>query len=187
MSDQKAKYEGMFLLEAGNPDFQSASEPIRNVLDRNEATALSIKPWDERRLAYEIKGRRRGLYVLTYFEADPLKITEIENDCSLDERIMRVLVLRRYDLTEEEISADTPATGSARQTAERRDEESKPAEAPAEGEAKAEAEAPAEKPAEEEAKAEAEAPAETPAEPAAQATDETPTEEAADDEGEKND
>ena len=169
MSDQKAKYEGMFLLEAGNPDFQSASEPIRNVLDRNEATALSIKPWDERRLAYEIKGRRRGLYVLTYFEADPLKITEIENDCSLDERIMRVLVLRRDDLTEEQINADTPATGSARRATERRDEESKPAEAeakaevetPAESEAKVEAETPAE--------GEAKAEAETPAEPAAEA------------------
>jgi small subunit ribosomal protein S6 len=122
MSQDKATYEGMFLLDAGNPDFQAASEPVRTVLDRNEASALSIKPWDERRLAYEINGRRRGLYVLTYFEVEPGRITEIERDCQLDERILRVLLLRRDDLTDEIIEAATPATAAAQRLVDRRDE-----------------------------------------------------------------
>jgi small subunit ribosomal protein S6 len=125
MSDQKAKYEGMFLLDAGNPDFQAATEPVRTVLDRHEATTLAIKPWDERRLAYEIRGRRRGLYVLSYFEVDPLKIAEIEHDCHLDERIVRMLVLRRDEITDEVINAETPASSSHKR-AERRDDESEP-------------------------------------------------------------
>jgi len=108
MSQDKATYEGMFLLDAGNPDFQAASEPIRTILDRNEATALALKPWDERRLAYEIKGRRRGLYVLTYFQAEPGRISDIERDCHLDERILRIMLLRRDGLTDELVQAETP-------------------------------------------------------------------------------
>ncbi len=77
MSNDKKTYEAMFLLDASSSDFEAASEPIRAVLERSEAETLSMKAWDERRLAYEIKGHRRGLYVLAYFHADPLKISEI--------------------------------------------------------------------------------------------------------------
>jgi len=129
MSQDKATYEGMFLLDAGNPDFQAASEPVRTILERNGAGALAIKLWDERRLAYEIQGRRRGLYVLSYFESDPARITDIERDCRLDERVLRVLLLRRDGLTQEQIQAETPAGAGARRPAERREDEPDPDEA----------------------------------------------------------
>lgn len=112
--DQKKTYEGMFLLEAGNPDFQATSEPVRNILTRYEAEILALKLWDERKLAYEIRGRKRGTYALAYFKADPLKIVEIEHDCELDERVVRQLILRRDKLTEEEINAETPASSGQR-------------------------------------------------------------------------
>ena len=136
MNQEKKTYEGMFLLDAGNPDFQSASEPVRAILDRREAEVLSLKPWEERRLAYAIRGRKRGLYVLTYFKADPQLIVEIEHDCRLDERVVRALILRRDKLTEDEIQAETPATVSARKAAERqRADERRAAEQAAEAEA----------------------------------------------------
>jgi len=108
MTDKKT-YEGMFLVDAGNPDFEASSEPVRTVLDRSEAEVLSIKPWDERKLAYEIKGRKRGLYVLTYFKIDPGKVAELERDAELSESIIRMLLLRRDHLTEEQLNAKTPA------------------------------------------------------------------------------
>jgi small subunit ribosomal protein S6 len=108
--DNKKTYEGMFLLDAGNPDFNTASEPVRSILTRYEAELLTFKPWDERRLAYEILGRKRGLYVLSYFKLDPLKVREVEHDCRLDERVLRALILRRDRLTPEQINAETPAT-----------------------------------------------------------------------------
>ena len=103
-------YEGMFLLDAGNPDFESAAAPVRDVLARANAEVLSLKPWDERRLAYEIKGRRRALYVLTYFRADPAVMQSLHHDIQLDERILRALILSADHVTEEVIHAETPAT-----------------------------------------------------------------------------
>ena len=112
MESKTKLYEGMFLLDAGNPDFQAASAPVQTILTRNGAEVLAMKPWDERRLMYEISGRKRGLYALTYFRVDPLKVTEIEHDCQLDERVLRALILRRETVSQEEIDAPTPMTGA---------------------------------------------------------------------------
>jgi len=195
MSEEKKTYEGMFLLDAGNPDFDAATEPIRKVLDRNEAELLAIKPWDERRLAYDVGGRRRGLYVLTYFKAPAGRIAEITHDGELDERILRLLVLRRDNLTKEQIDADTPATsGMKRAAARAKAAAEKAKKAPAAKAATAEEKAPAkqaekpveeaEKPAEEAEKPaeEAEKPAPQPESPDSQAeapADEAPADQAA--------
>jgi small subunit ribosomal protein S6 len=139
-------YEGMFLVDAGR-DFGNASEPIKTVLERAEAEVLSMKPWEERRLAYEINGRKRALYVLTYFSANPANMAELERDVQLNEDILRMQVLRREDITDDELAAETPAT-EAHQQRERA------AEAKAEQEQAAQAEASEEASEEEPAKAE---------------------------------
>jgi small subunit ribosomal protein S6 len=99
----------MFLLEAGQPNFEEAVAPIRTIFTRSGVEVLHMKKWDERRLTYEIRGRRRGLYVLSYFKADPLKITEIERDAKLDEHVLRSLILLAEDVSAETMAAKTPA------------------------------------------------------------------------------
>ena len=109
----KKTYEAMFLLEGGVADLQAASAPVAEMLSKVEADTIALKPWDERRLAYEIRGQRRGLYVLAYFKSDPERIVELEHNCKLDERILRLLVLRRETVTDEEVAAETPAARAA--------------------------------------------------------------------------
>jgi small subunit ribosomal protein S6 len=121
-------YEAMFLLDAGAPDFEAASAPVRDVLARIKAEVLVLKAWDERRLAFEIKTRKRGLYVLAYFNADPSQLAPLQHEVLLDERILRALVLTAQDVTSEKMNAPTPAdTGGIR----RAGEGESPAEAPA--------------------------------------------------------
>ena len=113
MADKRT-YEGMFLLDAGGGDFDTACQPIRTVLERGGADLLSAKPWDERRLAYDIKGRKRALYVLTYFSMDPANLAELERDVQLNEDILRALFLRKDKVTDEMIAAETPFTSGRR-------------------------------------------------------------------------
>jgi small subunit ribosomal protein S6 len=107
-------YEGMFLMDAGQTDFDAATQPIQTVLDRNGAEEVQLRKWDERRLAFDVKGRRRGLYVLTYFKAPPEAITSIERDVQLDEAILRVLILSADHIGAEKIAAPTPAEAEGR-------------------------------------------------------------------------
>jgi small subunit ribosomal protein S6 len=99
----------MFLLEAGQPNFEEALAPINTIFTRNGVEVLHVKKWDERRLTYDIRGRRRGLYVLAYFKADPLKITDIERDARLDEKVLRSLILLAEEVSAETMAAKTPA------------------------------------------------------------------------------
>lgn len=107
-------YEAMYLLDAGTPDFEAASAPVRETLQRIGAEVLVLKPWDERRLAYEIKGRKRALYVLVYFKADPAQMHNLEHEIHLDERIVRAMILSADDIKPETMNAETPATVATR-------------------------------------------------------------------------
>ena len=95
-SEKKQLYEAMFLVDSAVAvsDWEQLNEAIRKILDRNRAEDVSLRKWDERRLAYDLKGKSRGTYILSYFRADGDSIAGIERDVQLSEQIMRVLVLR---------------------------------------------------------------------------------------------
>ena len=107
----KRIYEAMFVVDSGaaSSDWDGVVATINTIMRRNEADVISVRKWDDRRLAYDISGHRRGMYVLSYFNADPDRIGGIERDVRLNESILRVMVLRGDHVTEEGMNADTPA------------------------------------------------------------------------------
>ena len=107
MSDTtKRIYEGMFLFpQSAIADMQTAQDHVHMLLERSDADIVSFRKWDERRLAYEIKGNKRGLYFLAYFNCDPAKIAALENDCNLSESLLRFLVTKADHINPEEIEA----------------------------------------------------------------------------------
>lgn len=103
------KYEGMFLLDpATTTDWESAQAELTRLLGRIDARLIASTKWDERRLAFEIGGRKRGLYALAYFEADAGKIGELERDAQLSEAVLRCLVVRVDHMTEEQMQQVGP-------------------------------------------------------------------------------
>src|ERR1051325_853178 len=88
-------YECMFLLDSNRVagDIPAAAQQLHAILERNHAEILASRPWDERRLAYPIKGHKKGLYYLTYFRTEAKNLLNIERDVALSELILRSLVL----------------------------------------------------------------------------------------------
>ena len=107
MTEQRiSTYEGMFLFpQSAGSDLGGAVAHIESILERADAELLAISKWDERRLAYDIKGNKRGLYLLTYFKSDRSKIASIERDCNLSEMLLRAMVVRAEHVPAEEIEA----------------------------------------------------------------------------------
>lgn len=99
-------YEAMFLLgQAAAADLTGSLEHLRELFKRNHIEVLAMRKWDERRLAYEIKKQKRGLYILAYFKAPSEHMTHFERDCNLSEKLLRTLVLRADHLGLDEINA----------------------------------------------------------------------------------
>ncbi len=110
----KKLYEVMFLIDSAEAakDWDGIIELVTKMLNKIDAQILSLKKWDERPLAYSIKRCGRGTYILAYFKADGRKITELERDVLLSERVMRALILRTEHLTEEDIAKQAAAANA---------------------------------------------------------------------------
>jgi small subunit ribosomal protein S6 len=89
-------YECMFLLDTNKVagDTANAAKQLHTLLERNQVEILASRPWDERRLAYPIKGHKKGLYYLIYFRSEGKNLLNIERDLSLMEMVLRTMVLR---------------------------------------------------------------------------------------------
>lgn len=99
-------YEGMFLFpQSASANLQAAVDHVKELLDRADAEIVSFRKWDERRLAYEIKGNKRGIYFLVYFKAGVDRLAGLERDCNLSEQLLRSMVTRADHVPAELIEA----------------------------------------------------------------------------------
>lgn len=106
MKKRTYTYEAMFMLsQATAAQLNDAIAHINEILARGNAQLIAMRKWDERRLAYEIAGQKRAVYILAYFKAPGPDVAHIERDCNLSEKVMRAMILRADHLTEEEILA----------------------------------------------------------------------------------
>jgi small subunit ribosomal protein S6 len=89
-------YEGMFILDSNRfgRDHEAVSGQIPTMIEKFGGEMLVSRLWEERRLAYPIKGHRKGTYWLTYFRLDGTKLGELERQCQITDDILRVLFLK---------------------------------------------------------------------------------------------
>jgi small subunit ribosomal protein S6 len=60
---------------------------------RHGGLVLKVENWAEsRKLSYEVKGLRRGSYMLIYFRAKPASINAFDLELKLDEKVVRHLI-----------------------------------------------------------------------------------------------
>ena len=105
-------YDGMFLLDsadfASDPDGMTAM--LTELIERVGGTVAAHRPWQDGRLAYEIKGRRKGLHYLVMFRLDTLKMADLNRACRLNEKILRTLFISHpkilFDATVASISPE---------------------------------------------------------------------------------
>ena len=89
-------YEGMFLLDSNRygRDPEGVSGQIPAMIREAGGEVLVSRLWEERRLAYSIRGRRKGTYWLTYFRIGGHKLPELKRQSQLNNNILRTLVIK---------------------------------------------------------------------------------------------
>ncbi|MDR1923366.1 MAG: 30S ribosomal protein S6 [Planctomycetaceae bacterium] len=89
-------YEGLFILDpdvyAKSPE--EVSGQISALVEQSTGEVLLSRLWDERKLAYPIKGHKRGTYWLAYFSLDPVKVKELTRQFQLSGNVIRFLILK---------------------------------------------------------------------------------------------
>jgi small subunit ribosomal protein S6 len=113
-NERTALYEGMFLFpQSATAKLQDAVDHLKGILDKCEVSIISFSKWDDRRLAYEIEGNKRGVYFLVYFNAPTSKMSELERRCNQSEEVIRMMVTRAEHIPTETIEANEGAEALA--------------------------------------------------------------------------
>lgn len=90
-----SKYEVTYILESNLGDEATAAlmERFAENVKSNGGEIRQIKPWGKRRFAYELKGRREGLYVTMQFSSAPEVMAEVRRQMALSDDVLRSLFL----------------------------------------------------------------------------------------------
>lgn len=89
-------YECLFLFDANRyaRDPGGVSGAIPTMVEGAGGEILASRLWNEQKLAYPIRGQRKGTYWLTYFRMDSNKLTEFNRACQLNDNLLRNLVIK---------------------------------------------------------------------------------------------
>ena len=96
MADNTAVYEGLFILDSNRfaRDRDALAREIEALVEAIDGEILVSRLWEERRLAYPIKGQRKGAYWLTYFRLDSKHLTTLNRETTLNDNILRALFIK---------------------------------------------------------------------------------------------
>jgi small subunit ribosomal protein S6 len=88
-------YERLFIFDSDlyAKGADEVSSQVASIVEQLGGEVLLSRLWDERKLAYPIKGHRRGTYWLAYFRIDPSAVKDLTRQFQLSGSILRFLVL----------------------------------------------------------------------------------------------
>ena len=88
-------YEGMFILDSNRyaRDPSGVPKQIGKLVEDVGGELIVSRLWEERRLAYRIKGHAKGVYWLTYFRMEGEKLQSLSRQSEINEIILRHLFL----------------------------------------------------------------------------------------------
>ena len=89
-------YEGLFILDsdqyARNPE--EVAGQVDRLINEYEGEVLVSRLWEERKLAYPIRGHKRGTYWLAYFKLDASKVKDLNRQYQISDSVVRFLFVK---------------------------------------------------------------------------------------------
>ena len=89
-------YETMVILNAAISDEEAdaAINKIRELITGQGGEVLKVDVWGRRKLSYEIKKQKKGLYVLLIYKAPPATIKKLEDFYKVSDTILKFMVIK---------------------------------------------------------------------------------------------
>lgn len=101
-------YETIYILrpDLGDEQVEQAIAKYQNLLQEQGAENIEIQNRGKRRLAYEIKKQRDGIYIQMNYTGPGTAIAPMERAMRLSEEVIRYLTIKQ-DLPEEQAKTET--------------------------------------------------------------------------------
>ena len=92
-------YEGMWLVDVNQAreNFAKIMAGIKEIIEKSGGAWINGDKWEERRLAYPIKKRKRGLYVISHFSLPTSAMPRLERNIQISDVVLRALITKDDD------------------------------------------------------------------------------------------
>lgn len=89
-------YEILFILrpDMTEEEVEASREKIKSIITDNGGEVTKVDNMGKRRLAYEIRDYREGIYTVIYFTANETMVKELDRVVRITEDIIRHLIVR---------------------------------------------------------------------------------------------
>ena len=89
-------YESIFIVRPSLPDedTQKLIEKMKGVLEKSGGALLRADNWGKKKLAYEVRRERKGVFVYFYFRSEGNVIEELERSYRLEDSVIKFLTVR---------------------------------------------------------------------------------------------
>lgn len=89
-------YEAMVILNpnVGEDQLAAALQRVQDQITARGGEIQKVDTWGRRRMYFPIKHLRDGQYVIYTFNAEPRRVTEVEQSWRISEDVLRHLVVR---------------------------------------------------------------------------------------------
>jgi len=92
-------YEALYIVrpELSEEEQQAVAKKFADIVTQNGGEVVNLDIWGKRRLAYEVKKLREGIYILMQFRAESRVAQEVERVLKITDEVIRQLVVRLED------------------------------------------------------------------------------------------
>lgn len=92
-------YEVLYIVDPDltDEDITPITDKYKTVVEEQGGEVESINRWEKRRLAYEVKGRVEGIYVLMNFSGENKVQAELDRLMKIADDVLRHIIVRRDD------------------------------------------------------------------------------------------
>ncbi len=90
-------YEMMFILSPELPSegVEAAKSRVADIIAQTKGELEDFEVWGRRRLAYEIKDFREGLYMLAHFKGTTESVNELDRVLKITDGFLRHMIVRK--------------------------------------------------------------------------------------------
>jgi small subunit ribosomal protein S6 len=90
------KYEVVYVLRPDLDEEKNAAlvEKFKDLIESQGGEIIKIDKWGKRRLAYEVKDLREGVYILIHMNAEPKVATELDRIFKITDEVLRHIIVR---------------------------------------------------------------------------------------------
>jgi len=87
-------YECMWVIDAnlGREDYNKVITALKEIVEKGGGTWVNAEKWEERRLAYPIKKKKRGLYIINHITAPTEAVIKIDRNAKLSDIVLRHMI-----------------------------------------------------------------------------------------------